>query len=167
MFTSSSFLLPYPRSPYFLSFSLFFSFSLLTPFLIWKAVNDFYVGEHHARAWCYAKQSPHTTAPACALQARCCKPSEAALKLHCVHGSRGHGAANEWGQWSVCPPFYTALSVMRIHTADGADRENKNIAKYECKSDAANDFEGCRAWGWRSEHNTWAKCCRVLPQSLP
>jgi hypothetical protein len=45
---------------------------------------------------------------------------------------------------------------MRVDMLDHVHRNRKNMAKYEC-----NDA-GCRTWGWGSEHNTWAKCCRVL-----
>jgi hypothetical protein len=133
----------------------------------YEAVHDFYVGWHYARSWCHAKHSParqQHSAPACALQGRCCKPSDSTMKLHCVQGTKGYGSADQWGEWSVCPPYFTAVSVMRINTAASAATQNQRVAQYECKSDAKNDFEGCRAWAWQSEHSTWAKCCRVLPQ---
>jgi len=129
------------------------------------AMVDSYVGWHYTQAWCRGERrggQKQQQAPGCAVQARCCSPREGGMKLHCVHGSKGFGPKNAWGEWSVCPPAFTALGVMRsnlLHKGPG----QRSMGKYECKSDAKNRFEGCRAWGWASPHNTWAKCCRLVP----
>lgn len=137
-----------------------------------QAVSDFYVGWHYARALCSANNSGRKNVrrrknqmmPACAVQARCCKPNSGITKLHCVHGTKALGAPNQWSQWSVCPPFYTAIGTMRISTlsTELSAVETNSVAKHECKSDTANDFEGCRGWAFASAHNVWAKCCRVI-----
>merc|ERR1712098_942287 len=145
----------------------------------------------YARAWCYQKRWHASTPrwvvrwwwwfqryrhfrnyiltrfstqnkPACSVRARCCRPRFSRQRLHCVSGSRAHGGGNNWGPWSTCPAYYTAVSLMRIDMLDHVHRAYKNVAKYECKSDAANDFEGCRAWGWNAQHVTYAKCYRVF-----
>jgi len=128
-----------------------------------QGVEDFHVGWHYARALCHAEQHTESAhpAPACAVQARCCKAGNE-QRLHCVHGSRGEGEPNAWGTWSVCPPAYSAVSLERVYSAAHPSGVMKNVAKYECKSDAENDFEGCRAWGLGVQHSTWAKCCRVI-----
>jgi len=161
----------------------------------WQAVDDFYVGNRYARSWCYQRRwHAHTpwwirrwwwyykrfhhfrryilrryykgNKPACLAQARCCRPRYHNQRLHCIHGSRAHGSANNWGPWSKCPSYYTAVSLMRIDMLDHVHRAYKNMAKYECKSDTSSDFEGCRAYGWNAQHVTYAKCCRVLPWRL-
>merc|ERR1712146_574993 len=133
------------------------------------AMVDSFVGWHYTQAWCRGQRHQGKkpskqvqNAPGCAVQARCCSPREDGMKLHCVHGSRGFGPKDAWGEWSVCPPAFTAVGLMRNNLLDKGPGK-RSMGKYECKSDATNNFEGCRAWGWGSPHNTWAKCCQLLP----
>lgn len=121
-------------------------------FYMHQAVDDFYVGARYARSWCWGSN--------CGVRARCCRPRNWRQRLHCVAGGRAYGRRNRWGPWSRCPARYTAVSLMRVDMLDHVHRNHKNMAKYEC-----NDA-GCRTWGWGSEHNTWAKCCRVLGRRL-